>query len=114
MFRLNSKQKLSIMEKLIFSSHIKFNSNFLINLKLIIFLRQIIAPVTTNFHDIFRNTIFFRQSNLIEFDRTELIEIIQMHQIHHVKAFKCNKTEFDSIEPNPYNNRNIEKDRIHA
>ena len=27
----------------------------------------------------------------VRFDRTELIKIIQMHQIHHVKAFKCNK-----------------------
>ncbi len=26
-------------------------------------------------------------------------KIIQMHQIHHVKSFKCNKTEFGSIEP---------------
>jgi len=40
--------------------------------------------------------MFFR----VRFDRTELIKIIQMHQIHHVKSFKCNKTEFDSIEPN--------------
>jgi hypothetical protein len=34
----------------------------------------------------------------IEPNRTELIKIIQMHQIHHVKSFKCNKTEFGWIE----------------
>jgi hypothetical protein len=39
--------------------------------------------------------MFFR----VRFDR---IELIQMHQIHHLKAFKCNKTEFGSIEPNLY------------
>ncbi len=27
--------------------------------------------------------------------RSELIKIIQMHQIHHVKSFKCNKREFE-------------------
>ena len=50
--------------------------------------------------------------NSIRFDRTELIKIIQMHQIHHVKSFKCNKTEFGSIEPSSKKHRNIEKVRI--
>jgi hypothetical protein len=52
--------------------------------------------------------MFFR----VRFDRTELIKIIQMHQIHHVKSFKCNKTEFGSIEPNSKKYRNIEKIRF--
>ena len=35
-----------------------------------------------------------------------------MHQIHHVKSFKCNKTEFGSIEPDSKKHRNIEKVEI--
>jgi len=42
----------------------------------------------------------------------ELLKTIQMDQIHHIKPFKCNKTEFDSIEPNSKKHRNIEKIRI--
>ena len=49
-----------------------------------------IELVRSNFFNI---SMFFRV-------QIELIEIIQMHQIHHVKAFKCNRTEFGSIEPN--------------
>ncbi len=44
----------------------------------------------------FNISMFFR----VRFDRTELIKIIQMHQIHYVKSFQCNKTDFVSIEPN--------------
>ncbi len=44
----------------------------------------------------FNISMFFR----VRFDRTGLIKIIRMHQIHHVKSFKCIKTEFGQIEPN--------------
>ena len=32
-----------------------------------------------------------------------------MDQIHHIKSFRFNKTEFGSIESNSKNHRNIEK-----
>jgi hypothetical protein len=35
-----------------------------------------------------------------------------MHQIHHVKALKCNKTEVGPIEPTSKKHRNIEKVRF--
>jgi len=44
---------------------------------------------------------------------SSVVKIIQKHQIHNVKSFKCdNKTEFGSIEPNSKNHRNIEKVRV--
>jgi hypothetical protein len=62
------------------------------------------------------------ESNSIELVRSKRIEFfqyfdvfssyvrsIQMHQIHHVKSFKCNKTDFGSTEPNSKKDQNIEK-----
>jgi len=47
-------------------------------------------------------TVFFYESIQATFqdikDKLLRNKIIQMHQIHHVKPLKCNKTEFGSIE----------------
>jgi hypothetical protein len=59
------------------------------------------------------NQIEFNRISSNLFDRTEsnffnismFPKIVQKNQIHHVKSFKCNNTEFGSIEPNSNKHR---------